>query len=183
MKSIDLLHYLKKEMQNLEKDLQIISVLPIETLNISPNQKNSKYSIMEIIQNMKRNIIEYEKIIEKTIQKKYIGDNFQDVNISWLTKLLFQVSNIDILGLSDEIITKKSIQKENNYISDLINFIIYRPSYWITQFEGRDLNAYFIASPIPLFNWNMAEFFIIFVKKTKENVQVIKKIIADSSNF
>ena len=183
MKSIDLLHHLKKEMQNLENDLQIISILPIEILNIVPNRKISKYSIKEIIQNMERNILEYEKKIKETIQQKYIGDNFQDINISWLTKILFQVSNLDFKELSETIITKKSINKENNFISELTSSIIYGPNYWMTQFEGRDLNAYFIASPIPLFNWNMAEFFIIFVKKIKENVQIIKKIIADSSNF
>ena len=183
MKSIDLLHYLKKEMQNLENDLQIISILPLDILNIAPNPKISKYSIREMIQNMEKNILEYEKIIEETIQQKYIGDNFQDVNISWLTKLLFQISDLDFQNLSDTMIKKKSREKENNSISELITSIMYRPNYWMTQFEGRDLNAYFIASPIPLFNWNMAEFFIIFVKKIRENVQIIQKISIDSSNF
>ena len=182
MKCIDFLHHLKEEMQNLEKDLDVISILPIETLNTVPNQKISKYSIREIIQNMERNILQYEKIIKEIIEQKYIGDGFQEVKISYLTKLLFQLSAADLKELSVTITTKKSIKKENNPISDLIASVFYHPIYWMIQFEGRDLNAYFIASPIPLLNWNMAEFFIIFVKEARKNVQIIKKILDDNSS-
>jgi len=173
MKSIDLLHELKEEMHKLHQDLcSKANTLSEEKINTPSNL--SKYTIGGILEDIREENIIYNQRINSLIREKYIGDNLYQAHISWKIKIEDWTEYIlKKLDFSTQLQTKWSKKEELESLLHHFSF----PFIWMSQFEGRDLNAYFIPSPIPLIHWNMSEFFVVMVKKNRNQLRIITEIM------